>query len=267
MTVPGLVATVTGEGPPVVLLHGQPGSAADWAAVAALLAPATTVIAPDRPGYGRTGGRAQGFRANASALVALMDRLSVARATVAGHSWGGGVAIALAEDHPDRVSGLALVASVNPAYPLGALDRALAFAPIGAPVAAATLWLAGLALSLPAVRHAIDRRLRGASENSLEAMAAAWRARDVWRSFLIEQRALTDELPELRHGVSHIEVPATVMLGGADRIVPPVAGESLAASLPRARLVRLDGARHFLPQEHPERVAEEIGRLAAEGER
>lgn len=260
-----LVAEVTGDGPPVVLLHGQPGSGADWAPVARLLAATNAVVVPDRPGYGRTGGRAKGFRANAEAVVALMDELSLARATVVGHSWGGGVALAVAEDHPGRVSGLVLLASVNPGQPLGAVDRALAIPPIGVPVAAATLWLAGQALSVPAVRQVIDRRLRVATDEGLAAMAAAWRAGDVWRSFVTEQRALIRELPGLRDGLSRIAAPTTVVVGGADRIVPPATGEALAASIGGARLVRLDGARHFLAQEHPVEVAEEIRRVAGTG--
>src|SRR5438309_8766575 len=117
-----LTADVTGEGPPVVLLHGQPGSGADWARASSLLASTNTVVVPDRPGYGRTGGRALGFRANAAAVVALLDRLGLERAAMVGYSWAGGVALALAEDHADRVSGLALVASVSPGQPLGPLD-------------------------------------------------------------------------------------------------------------------------------------------------
>jgi pimeloyl-ACP methyl ester carboxylesterase len=262
MTISVLVAEVTGSGPPVVLLHGQPGSRADWGPVARLLATTYTVVVPDRPGYGRTGGRATGFRANAEAVVALMDRLSLPRATIVGHSWGGGVALALAQDHPARVSGLVLLASVNPGHPLGAIDRALAIPPIGVVAAAATLWLAGQALSLPVVRQVIDRRLKIGTEESLAALAAAWRAGDVWRSFVIEQRALADELPALRPGLAGIAVPTTVVVGGADRIVPPAVGEALAASITGARLVRLDGARHLLAQEQPVRVAEEIRAIA-----
>ena len=122
----GLVADVRGHGPAVVLLHGQPGSAADWEPLARLLEADYTVIVPDRPGYGRTGGRATGFRGNAAAVVDLLDRRGVASATIVAHSWSGGVAIALAEDNPDRVAGLVLVASVGPDERLDRLDRLLA---------------------------------------------------------------------------------------------------------------------------------------------
>src|SRR4051794_20061292 len=84
------------SGPGGVLVHGQPGSAADWAPVRQLLEDDFTVLVPDRPGYGRTGGSAIGFGANADAIVELLDRHGIPSATIVGHSWGGGVAIALA---------------------------------------------------------------------------------------------------------------------------------------------------------------------------
>ena len=92
-----------GEGPAVILLHGQPGSAADWDAVVPLLAPDFTVVVPDRPGYGRTGGPARGFAGNATAVLDLLDHMGIARAIAVGHSWGGGVALAVAEVAPVRV--------------------------------------------------------------------------------------------------------------------------------------------------------------------
>jgi pimeloyl-ACP methyl ester carboxylesterase len=261
----GLAADVVGEGPAVVLLHGQPGSARDWAPVIPLLAEHRTVVVPDRPGYGRTGGPAQGFRANASAVLGLLDRLGLGRASFAAHSWAGGVALALAQDDPDRVGGLALIASVSPGQHLGALDRALAIPGIGAPVAAVTLWMAAHALSLPPIRQAIDRRLRGITDENLSAMASAWVHGDVWRSFVVEQRALVDELPSLARGLGAITAPTVVLVGAADRIVPASAGEHLAATIPGARLVRLNGAGHLLAHEHPATVAGEILQISEMG--
>lgn len=156
-----IVAVVRGHGPPVVLLHGQPGSAADWGPLRRLLEDDYTVIVPDRPGYGRTGGTALGFRGNADAVADLLDRCGISSATIVGHSWGGGVAIALAEGHPGRVAGLVLVSSVGPGDPLSRLDRLLAIPPVGTAIAAVVLNAAGLVLSLAAVRRYIDRRVRG----------------------------------------------------------------------------------------------------------
>ena len=264
----GLEADIRGQGPPVVLLHGQPGSAADWARLVSLLEGDFTVIAPDRPGYGRTGGTAVGFRANAEAVVCLLDRLGLASAMIVGHSWSGGVALALAEDHPQRVASLVLVCSVGPAEVLSRLDRLLAIPPVGSAVAAVALNLAGAVLSLPPVRQYVDRRVRGTSDESLAAMADAWRAGHVWRSYVIEQRALVHELPALGPGLAAVQAPTAVVVGGADKIVPPATGERLAASIPGARLVCVPGVGHLLPRERPDTVAAAVrevnGRAAAD---
>jgi len=253
--VSGLEADIRGEGPAVVLLHGQPGSAADWQPLVPLLQDDFTVLSPDRPGYGRTGGTAVGFRANASAISALLDRFGFASAIIVGHSWSGGVALAMAEEWPERVAGLVLVGSVGPAETLSRIDRLLAVPPVGSAVAAVVLNVAGTVLSLPAVRQFVDRRVRGTTDESLAAMADAWRAGHVWRSYVIEQRALVYELPGLGPGLAGVRAPTSVLVGGADRIVPPATGERLAAGIPGARLVSVAGVGHLLPRERPDAVA------------
>src|SRR2546423_2291832 len=95
----------------VVLLHGQPGGPFDWHAVVTDLPPGFRAHLPDRPGYGRNERPAAGLADNADDLVRQLDHLGVERAIVAGHSWGGGVALAMAERHPERVAGLVLAAS------------------------------------------------------------------------------------------------------------------------------------------------------------
>jgi pimeloyl-ACP methyl ester carboxylesterase len=257
-----VVADVGGRGPAVVLLHGQPGSAADWRPVARILESDFHVIVPDRPGYGRTGGRARGFRGNAEAVLELLDDLDVSRATMVGHSWSGGVAIALAQEMTSRVAAMVLVASVSPSERPGRLDRILAITPVGSAVAAVTLNAAARALSFPLVRRRLDGLLRGTTDEGLAAIAESWRRGDAWRSFVIEQRALLDELALLAPGLSTISVPVTVVIGEADHIVPAATGERLAAAIPGARLVRVARAGHLLSHEQPGAVAAAIASAA-----
>ncbi len=265
-----LFADTSGSGPTVVLLHGQPGGRADWKPVARLLEPDFMVVAPDRPGYGDTGGRARGFRGNAAAVVSLLDHLGADRATVVGYSWAGGVAIALAETAPERLNGLVLVSSVGPGEPLSRLDRLLAVPPIGMSVTAAGLFLASGALSIPPLRRAI-RRLHGRAVPAAagigdqadgppapDDVVSLWRSNRVWQSFVTEQRCLVDELPLLAPGLSTIRVPTVVMVGGADRTVPPATGRHLARGIAGARLIELAGAGHLLPHQHPGAVAAAI---------
>ncbi len=95
-----------------MLLHGQPGASADWSAVRMAIGDRARLLVPNRPGWD---GRhpAGGVAVNGAAVLALLDRLELPRATVVGHSFGGGVAIQLAHDHPERVRYLVVVDSVG----------------------------------------------------------------------------------------------------------------------------------------------------------
>src|SRR5437879_6575976 len=103
-----------------VLLHGQPGGPVGWRRVLRALdrlLGAGKVIGPiveDRPGYGHNALPAGGLIANAEAVVRRMDELAIDRATVAGHSWAGGIALAMGERFPDRLDGLVLVSGLGP---------------------------------------------------------------------------------------------------------------------------------------------------------
>src|SRR5436190_5060118 len=106
----------SGNGPPVLLLHGFPATHACWHRIAPRLAGSHRVIAPDLRGYGASeapagGPRGEGYtkREMAAELVELMTQLGHERFAVAGHDRGGRVAYRMALDHPDRVSRLALL--------------------------------------------------------------------------------------------------------------------------------------------------------------
>ena len=102
------------EGPPgpapAVLLHGLTSCAETWSLVAPLLAGQRTVIALDLRGHGETDKPGHGYdQATVAADVAgALDALEVTEACVVGHSWGGGVALRLAVDHPQRIRRLVL---------------------------------------------------------------------------------------------------------------------------------------------------------------
>lgn len=260
-----LSAAVHGTGQPVVLLHGQPGSGSDWDRVVPLLRDSFEVIVPDRPGYGATGGEATGFAGNAEAVVGLLDRLGVASAIAAGHSWGGGVALALAEAHPARVCGLVLVASVAPGEPVGWDDRLLAAPFIGEAIAAVTIGIAGRVLGMQGVQALADRRLGGTALEAVRTVSRLTGAHSgarVWRSFVSEQRCLIAELDALGPGLSALRVPAAVLNGSADRVVPPAVADALSSALQGASHTVVEGAGHLLLHLHPAAVAEAVREVA-----
>ncbi|MBM7862635.1 alpha/beta fold hydrolase [Lentzea nigeriaca] len=112
-----LHTTITGEGSPIILLHGFPQTHLMWRHVAPELARSHTVICPDLRGYGASGKPRDGYdkRTMAQDVIDLADELNVGRFALVGHDRGVHVAFRAALDHPGRISHLALLDSV-PAY-------------------------------------------------------------------------------------------------------------------------------------------------------
>ena len=219
------------------------------------------VIVPDRLGYGSTGGKPGGFSANAVALARLLRSMEVTGAIVVGHSWAGAVALQMAVDFPQMVSALVLVSSVAPGDLLGPLDRLLARRAVGTTLVALTLSTAGTVLSWGPGRAYAGRRLGRVSPGDLEEVARSarsWRRPSTWASFAVEQRALLHELPILSSRLATISAPTVVVVGTADRVVPPASGRRLARSIPGASLRRVEGAGHLLPQRYPTEVARAV---------
>ena len=257
----------TGEGPVVVLVHGQPGAGGDWVALGNLLSRDHRVLAPDRPGWGADPRPAMGIVANAEALGDLLELVGVqGPTTLVGHSLGGGIALELALRRPERVDALVLVGSVGVAAALSGFDRLLAVPMVGdgilrAGVAAlrrtlitATRYSEHHPEARLARKVAVLPTLQAAIGNDGRPMVGRSR-----RSFLVEQRALLAESPGLERRLGEISVPTAVVTGASDRVVPPVAARALAGAIPGAELVVLAGG-HLLPFEQPEAIAEIVRR-------
>src|SRR2546421_10126479 len=102
-----------GEGPVLLLVHGIASDSQTWRAALPLLARRATVIAPDLPGHG-TSAKTPGdysLGSLASSLRDLLIKLGHERATLVGHSLGGGVAMQFAYMFPERTERLVLVSS------------------------------------------------------------------------------------------------------------------------------------------------------------
>jgi pimeloyl-ACP methyl ester carboxylesterase len=219
------------------------------------------VVAPDRPGYGRTGGPATGFAGNAEAVVALLDRLGVDRFIAVGHSWGGGVALSMATRVPRRIRGLVLVSSVGPGAPATWDDRLLATPILGEIVAALTIGATGRLLGIDRVQSLADRRLAGRTLEAVRALTrltGAGTGTRVWQSFVSEQRSFLTELHLLAPALGSLEVPTAILHGSADRVVPPSVAALLTSTIPGAERKLLPGAHHLLPLDHPVEVAEAV---------
>ena len=245
----------------MIFLHGQPGTASDWYRVVPLLSNDHRVIAVDRPGYAGNGQQALDWKGNADALLELLDTEQIDEAVLVAASWAGGVAIELAAREPKRVRGIVFVASVGGRGDLTFFDRLLALRPV-------------TALGVPIANHAlpgIANLLARASGSRLDEEAThearlgfeVWRERHVWEAAAYEQRFMVRDDEELRRTVAQPavqSVPAVVMQGSRDQILPPRAGAELAASLPLARFVELETG-HMIGFEEPVEVASAVRSL------
>jgi pimeloyl-ACP methyl ester carboxylesterase len=242
----------------LVLLHGQPGSAADWVQVAERLPPQLHAVAADRPGYGSSELPAAGFAANARAVLDDLDARGIHRAVLVGHSYGGGVALSAASLAPHRVEAVVLLASVGPGCVNG-WDRLLA-APGAGPLCALvawrlTPWIARAWLARIARRR--GRPLRPDEHVNWYIWGHASREHGpLWRTFLAEQRALLRELDELESAVPAVQAPVLLLADPQDHQVPVDTGRRLAQALPDARLQLVRGAGHHLPRCAPGAVAD-----------
>jgi pimeloyl-ACP methyl ester carboxylesterase len=241
---------------PVLLLHGQPGSAHDWDRVISAIGGRLHAIAVDRPGWDGNSVPLD-LADNARFAVSLLEREGIDRAIVVGHSLGGAIAAWLATEHPERVRALVLVAPSASCASLNPLDELLA-RPILGPALASTIFVgAGVTLTLAPARRRLARRL-GLEDAYLRRYARSLLNPLSWYAFVLEQRMLVRDLPELENRLARISAPTTIVTGTADRIVTPSSARSLAAQIPGAKLVQLDLATHLVVQERPAELAELI---------
>jgi len=263
-----LFVTDQGRGPCVLAVHGQPGLASDWDSVLSRLADDHRVLAVDRPGYGRTGGDAVGMAANAEMLADMLVDRGAAPVTVVGHSYGGGIAILLAALRPEVVSGLVLVGSVGRTDSLNLVDRVLALPWAGEALTAAGLLTLGRVLSplRGLAGHVPGRRLAWLEASLPDRRfveAASGFERQIWRSFVFEQRALVREIGDVEAALSRVRVPTVVISGTWDLVVPASVAASLAAAVPGAQLVIVARTGHFVPRDAPGVVARAVRTVEA----
>src|SRR3954467_673832 len=108
-----VIYRIAGSGPPVVLIHGMINSSRHWEPVALRLAGDHPVIGPDLIGHGHrpTPRGDSSLGAHAASIRDLLAAIGVERASIVGHSLGGGVAMQFFWQFPSRVERLALVSS------------------------------------------------------------------------------------------------------------------------------------------------------------
>jgi pimeloyl-ACP methyl ester carboxylesterase len=240
-----------GQGDPIVLVHGFAGSTLDWETT--LLDPLARdhrVVAIDLLGMGfsaRDDDLAYGYDLWASQLLAVMDALGIARATLVGHSLGGAVVAIVAGEHADRVERLVLVA---PLVPLEQSERAWFFKLLEIPGVGEVLL--GTTDHLP--------RLPGFDDGYHARAHEIFRRRGTRRALLRFLRHGRDT-PRLVSAYRDVRAPTLVVSGTADDIVPYAAVRRWAPAIADAVVVPLDGVGHFVMRDAPDRLLDAIHRF------
>ncbi|HUY22402.1 MAG TPA: alpha/beta fold hydrolase [Acidimicrobiales bacterium] len=229
-----------GEGTPVVFLHG-------WGldhrvykrALARLVAAGVRVVAPALPGFGGTASlraRSWSLAGFASWLAEFLDAVGVTEpALIVGHSFGGGVGIVFAHDHPERVRGLVLINSIGASAWAGRGHTART-------MAQRPLWDWGLHFPgdlwpLAQARRVLPVILAEAVPNLVRDPRAFWRV-----AALARDADLTGELEELKSR----RLPVVVLWGKRDRIITRDAFEEMCEVLGGPHSFTVEGSHAWL---------------------
>lgn len=252
-----------GSGEVLLLLHGMAGSSQTWRSVIKPLSRQFRVIAPDLPGHGESTKPRSDYSLGAFAVLLrdLLDELGVTRATIVGHSLGGGVAMQFLYQHPDYAQRLILIGSGGLGPDVGLTLRLLS-----AP---------GAELIMPIIA---PRQVLAAGERVWswlrKAGIEAPRGEEIWRSystfsdaptrqaFLRTLRSVVDYRGQAVSALNRLntktELPIMAIWGDRDAIIPVKHAYAAQQARPDIRLEVLAGVGHFPQVERPAQVVELI---------
>ena len=236
-----------GSGPPLLYLHGAVGQKG-WAPFLGTLAEEFTVYAPYLPGYGKSNGLEKLDDVTDLTLYQfeLMDALSISKAHIVGHFFGGMIAAEMAALSPSYVDRLVLAA---PAGTWRGSDPVADLLALSASELQTELWSsASSSMSLSTADFEANARLKAelAADRMVDLTAAG---KFLWP---IPDRGLNRR-------AYRIKSPTLVLWGENDRIIPPVYAEDFANLIPQAQISMIPNAGHLLMIERSEVFAATIG--------
>jgi pimeloyl-ACP methyl ester carboxylesterase len=250
-----------GSGPPVVLIHGMVNSSRHWREVALALADRHTVIAPDLIGHGDSATPRGDYSlgAHASSIRDLLAVLGVERATIVGHSLGGGVAMQFFYQFPQRTQRLVLVSSGGLGHEVSPLLRSATL-----PGVPALLALAAHPRLLSGLRRGGDRLRSSGSRQGvyLQAIARALRPLEqpgARTAFLHTLRSVIDVRGQRVSATDRLYLlagmPTLIVWGERDHTIPLAHGRAAHHAAPGSRFETLPAAAHFPHLEDPAALA------------
>ncbi len=244
---PALFYRVSGEGRPVLLIHGVGADGGSWTPIAAALAGSFRVLWPDLRGHGRSGPIRDPITLDSFVedVLDVMDAEGVGCADVVGFSLGGMIAQALALDHPARVDRLVIVSAVagrteDERARVRSRLEILRNAGIGAITGAAQdRWFSDAFLAAHPER--VAERMAQLKANDPESYKAAYTVFS------------TSDLGDRLHGIAH---PTLVVTGEHDIGSNTRMARFMRDQIAGAQLEILPGLKHSVLVEAPQRIAE-----------
>ncbi len=255
-----------------MLLHGIAGTSATWDRVLPGLGERHTVIAPDLLGHGQSGkvGGDYSLGAYATGVRDLLFALGHSRATVVGHSLGGGVAMQFGYQFPEMLERLALVSSGGLGRELHIMLRSAALP--GAEYVLPLLFKTGLPSAGTKIAGLINRLgFRGGPD--LEEIGRSFASlgdTDARQAFIHTVRGLIDPGGQRVDASGRLylatETPILIVWGAHDTLIPIEHGQAAHRRAPRSKLVIFEQAGHFPHVTEPQRFVEVLERFIAETE-
>jgi pimeloyl-ACP methyl ester carboxylesterase len=256
---------IRGAGRPVVLIHGNPGSAQDWTRVFGPLVASHRLIAFDRPGHGRSE-RPKHVDATVEVQARLLHdalkQLHVERPIIVGHSWGGALAMVYAITYPKEVAGVVLVApAVYESQDGVSLLTSLPAVPvIGDAVNFVLTPLFGAAVIRKELKKAFSPD--PVPKNYLRSVISEWTRSKKVKAYSLDEASLNDSLKKFSPRYPEITVPVSILTGDSDLIVSEKEqADRLHQALPKSHLIVLPKTGHQIPFTRPQVVVDEIERV------
>jgi len=251
--------TDRGHGPAIVMIHGLGGQMRNFSyALTDRLVADHRIILIDRPGSGYSAAAPSASIPAQAALIAdLIDALGLDRPLVVGHSLGGAIALALALDHPEKVSGLALISpltqvqeTVPPAF------RAIS---ITSPaVRRAVAWTVATPLGMLSGTRGADAVFApepAPADFGTKGGGALVLRPGAFQAASTDLAATRADMAALAARYGELSVPVAILYGREDAILDPeLHGAKIAADFPRVSLTLIPGG-HMIPVTAPEKVA------------
>ncbi len=250
----GTVA-VAAEGPegapPVLCVHGLPGSSRDFRYLGPALAPACRVLRLEMPGFGAAPhGPVRTIRGWADTILATIEALGLDRCCLLAHSFGGGAALLAAAADPGAVDALVLVSSMGPRR-----HRAFAHEP-------AFYRRLRMAARLPVLGSLVVSRARRAYE------ARGLPFPDSRRDFLLQLELVGSvDFGLLGEAARNCPGPTLVVHAHDDPLIEPEIPAGLARLLPRGRLLVFEEGGHALQKTRASEIATAVMELLETGGR